>query len=71
MKRKRKIKRLPPNRDMFSMPEVAEQLGVTRQRIHQLCEELNVRKVPAGPRIKLLRRRDVERIRTHVIEVRK
>ena len=48
--------------EWYSFSEVADLLGVTRQRVHQLCDELAIRKRSRSSRFSEVNRKDVNRL---------
>ncbi len=53
---------MKPNRDWLTMSEAARQLGVSRQRMHQIIVESNAKTLAISPRMTVIDRKTLEKI---------
>ena len=53
---------MKPNRDWLTMSEAARQLGVSRQRMHQIIVESNAKTLAINPRMTVIDRKTLEKI---------
>lgn len=52
-----------PTDDLLTIAQAAEMLGVSRQRVHVLIGTYNAETQSPSPRLTLIQRKEVERIR--------
>ena len=50
-------------RDWYTMSEAAKELGVSRQRMHQITDELNIKRMQITPRLSAISRKDIEKLK--------
>jgi len=50
-------------RDWYTMSEAAIQLGVSRQRMHQIVDEKKIKTIQITPRLSAISRKEVEKLK--------